>query len=90
MSTSKTIELPCYGIKVTLAEQDGQVSGEIQSDLIESGRIAGKEDIDYAMDGVESMILSCACSGIDIQSPAFLEAIETSVDACTEKLESEY
>jgi len=85
MSTTKTIELPCYGIKVTL---DGD-RGSITSDLIEHDRIAGKEDIDYAMDGVESMILAAAVAGIDIQSPAFLEAIETAVDACTENFESE-
>ena len=89
MSTSKTIELPCYGIKVTVNNHDGLVSGLIFSDLIEENRIAGKEAVDYAMHGIENMILAAACAGLDIQSPAFLEAIETAVDACTENLESE-
>ncbi len=35
---------------------------------------------DARVDALESMILACAVAGIDIQSPAFLEAIETVLD----------
>jgi len=80
MST-KRIELPCYGIKVTVNEHDGLIGGVIQSDLYEDNRISGKEAVDYTCDGIESMILACACSGIDIETPAFIEAIETAVEA---------
>jgi len=38
------------------------------------------------MDAIESFILSCACAGVDIESNAFLEAIETTVDTCTMKV----
>lgn len=86
MST-KTIKLPCYGIEVTLAKRGGSYSGNITSNLIENSRIAGKEAVDFACDGIESMILACACSGIDIESPAFLEAIETAVEATFNNLE---
>ena len=84
---SKTIKLPCYGIKVVVNEHDGLIGGVIQSDLYEEDRIAGKEPSDYVMDGIESMILACACSGIDIETPAFIEAIETSVEATLDNLE---
>ncbi len=38
------------------------------------------------MNVIESFILSCACAGINIESSAFLEAIETTVDACSMKV----
>jgi hypothetical protein len=77
----KEINLPIYGIKVTI-DVDG--SGTITSDL----HTNQSEDELYnsAMDGVESLILSCACAGIDIETPEFLEAIETSVEACSNNI----
>lgn len=30
-----------------------------------------------AIHGLTSMILACACAGVDVKSPAFLEAIKT-------------
>lgn len=34
-----------------------------------------------AVDGITSMILAHACAGINIESPAYLEGIETALDA---------
>lgn len=34
------------------------------------------------MDAVESMILAHACAGIDVNSPAYTEGIETAATAC--------
>jgi hypothetical protein len=34
-----------------------------------------------ALDGLESLILAHACAGIDVTTPAYLEGIETAVDA---------
>jgi hypothetical protein len=34
------------------------------------------------IDVIESFILACARAGVDIESPAFIEAIETTVEAC--------
>jgi len=77
----KEIDLPIYGIQVTI-DVDG--SGTITSDL----RTTQSEDELYnsAMDGIESLILACACSGIDIETPAFLEAIETAVEGCSNNI----
>lgn len=36
---------------------------------------------DAGIDALESMILGHACAGIDIESPAYLEGIETAVNA---------
>ena len=34
-----------------------------------------------AIDGIESLILAHACAGIDVESPAYLEGLETAVQA---------
>ena len=63
------------------------VTGVITSDLHESRTCDSAEDdaeIDLhnaRCDGLESLILACACAGIDVELPAFQEAIETAVDA---------
>jgi len=49
---------------------------------------AGKEDdvegrirFNGVLDGIEAMILAHAAAGIDVESPAYLEGIETAVEA---------
>ena len=71
LSDMKTIKLPCYGIIVEL-EAGG---GTIQSTL--SDQAGGYPPYDV----VESMVLAHACAGIDIESPAYIEGIETAIDA---------
>jgi hypothetical protein len=34
------------------------------------------------MDALESIIMAHACAGIDIESPAYIEGIETAVEGC--------
>lgn len=65
------INLPGFGIEVEVYE-DG--SGSITHTLIDS---EDSDEYRAACNGITSMILSCACAGIDIQSVAFLEAMET-------------
>lgn len=80
----KTIKLPIYDIVV---ETDGKGSGTIASALKDENVLASNEPdpdtlaYNAAMDAVESMILSCACAGLDIKAPAFITAIQTTVDA---------
>ncbi len=51
--------------------------GEKETTLTVSERIAFNGGVDAIM----SFILSAACAGIDVETPAFLEAIETTFDA---------
>jgi len=70
----KIIKLPCYGIVVTFAPGE---SGELRSDLsCPQGTERGTP-----IDGIESMILAHAIAGVDIESPAYIEGIETAVEA---------
>ncbi len=73
----RPIETGVYGITVSCAA-DG--SGIISSDLRRPDD--GPEAL-AAIDALESLVLAHACSGIDIRSPAYLEGIETAVDAIT-------
>ncbi len=38
------------------------------------------------IDGIEAMILACACAGIDVASPAFVEAIEVAAESAANAL----
>jgi hypothetical protein len=66
----RTINLPVHGITLNLAEG----SGTISSDLHDEGD-------SRALDALESLILAHAVAGVDVESPAYLEGIETALDA---------
>ena len=81
--TGKRIRLPCYGITVTLVrenEKDKPGSGSIVSDLSAAG-VAANRQYNAAIDGLEALILAHACAGLDVESPAYVEGIETAVEA---------
>jgi|TARA_Y100000033_G_C2725573_1_gene100634 hypothetical protein len=66
----KSLTLPCYGIKVLF-------DCKTKSGKITPGRkVTGRE-----FDALHAMILSHAIAGVDIESPAYIEGIETAVDA---------
>lgn len=75
--TDKTISLNVYGIHVAIDHKGG---GTIVSDLLNLADHDDERTIG-AVNALESMILASAVAGIDIESPAFLEVIETVVDA---------
>ena len=78
------ISLPVHNILITL---DGTGGGTIVSDLHENDQVENPmqecEVAKYnaAIDGLESLILAHACSGIDVESPEYLEGIETAESA---------
>jgi hypothetical protein len=78
-----TIRLPCFGIAITLVRGNDPStfgSGSITSDL-RAPRTAANRQFNAAIDGLESLILAHACAGIDVESPAYIEGIETAVEA---------
>ena len=110
IKTMKTIDLPCFGIQLTV-DTDKPSGGSIvhSPDLYETCPHCGQRECLYscddsqgaagdgnleseetvasrhqyngAVDGITSMILAHACAGIDVESPAYLEGIETAVQA---------
>ena len=77
-----TIRLPCYGIRITLHPNGG---GTISSDLApryNGGRLSAEDaNLVSAVDGLESLILAHACAGVNVEDFAYIEGIETAVDA---------
>jgi hypothetical protein len=55
-------------------------SGSIASDLHAAGTAVNRQ-FNAAIDGLEAMILAHACAGVDVESPAYIEGIETVVEA---------
>jgi CheY-specific phosphatase CheX len=85
----KTVELGCYGIVI---RDHGAGSASITDKLREKvdyealengcGEARSMEDFNNMIDGLTSMILAHYCAGIDVTTPAYLEGIETAVNAC--------
>jgi hypothetical protein len=63
----KTIRLPTYGIVIKLSGDGG------------GGSILSADLDDPIFDGILSLILAHAVVLIDVESPAYLEGIETAV-----------
>ena len=59
---------------------------EWEAQKIKQEEVDNRVNYNSTMNVIESFILSCACAGVDIESNAFLEAIETTVDACSMKV----
>ena len=81
---TRTIRLPCFGIAVRIertntAQTPG--AGTITSDLTGPSRTAAERLFNAAIDGLESLILAHACAGVDVESLAYVEGIETAVEA---------
>ena len=76
----KIIELPIYGIKICLTGD----CGVLESNLHEPD---GTDTFNAAMDAIEAFVVALAHTRqYDLTSPAFLEALETAVDACANKM----
>ncbi len=79
------------GFHITVAlERDptgrGPSSGTISSNLKCGGRPAIDRLYNAAIDGLESLILAHACAGVDIESEAYVEGVETAVEAISNNL----
>jgi len=88
--TGTRIEVPCYGIVLELGPKDPDRPGVYQGGKIVSGleREKGAVEFDAALDAVEALILAHAVAGMDVASPAYVEGIETAVEACGNHVES--
>ena len=75
----KSLTLPCYGIEVTFDCKT------------KSGKITvGREIASSEFDALQSMILAHAIAGVEIDSPSYIEGIETTIDAIGNNEGGEY
>lgn len=74
----KQICLPVDGITVTLFEdEDGDLSGTVVSNLHD---VESAGPLPAALDAIEAMVLAHACARVDIETPAYLEGLETALE----------
>ena len=79
----RRLSLPCFGMKLrlVLGADLRSCGGTIASDLKGPGQTAAQRQYNAAVNGLEALILAHACAGLDVVSPAYLEGIETAVEA---------
>ncbi len=92
----KRIELPLHGIALQLEESAGDEDGSrptsysagtISSELKDTTPCNNPDEekercaFNKMIDVIESVILAHAIAGIDVASPAYVEGIETAIDA---------
>jgi len=81
-----SLELPVYGIKVTLGQPDPAHPGAFLMGTIEGGELTAEkatpEDAyDAAADGLLSMILGHAVAGVDVMAPAYIQGVEAAAES---------
>jgi hypothetical protein len=69
-----------YGIKVAVNGKSGAVESALHEGY-EFDDLQSRAAYELAVDSLESLILAHACAGIDIASPAYVEGVETAVEA---------
>ncbi|WP_019584420.1 hypothetical protein [Thioalkalivibrio sp. ALE16] len=74
--SERNIKLPVDGIEITLSENEHGASGTVTHD----------PDLP---DIVGSLVLAHACAGIDVEDPAYLEGLETALEAYWNNMESD-
>lgn len=75
------ITLPVFNILITITPDGG--GGSISSPQLKTEHEDEEDELyNAAMDGIEAMILAHAIAGVDVESPAYIEGIETAVEGC--------
>ena len=56
---------------------------DFKKDIKEKRKI---REFNVAIDGIESLVLACACGGIEVEGKEFVQAVNDAVEACAEYL----
>lgn len=78
----KTYNLGCFGIKIELSGEGGNITSNLKEDV-------ASEDVEIwnaCVDAIESMVLDHACAGVEVCNPRYIEGIETAVLAISERV----
>lgn len=77
------IKLPIYDIVLVIDPETK--CGTVESSISDLGDFGDSMFMD-AIDAIESLILAHACAGVDIESPEYIEGIQTAVEAAANNL----
>ena len=86
----KTYTIPKYGITVEVIEMDGKLAGGINSGLKEVMLGSEPNESDFEIHGaihaLESLILGHACADIDIGSEAYVNGLDSAIEAISNNM----
>jgi len=74
---------PACGEPLCMLECDGSKADE-PPETEDEARL--RVEYNRAIDGLTSLVLAHACAGVEVDEPAYLEGIETAVQACGNEL----
>ncbi len=75
-----TIEFDDEGIACNISSKLHETVAD--EDANDPEEVLGVEFYNSMIDGIESLILACACEGIDVVSTEFQSAVQTALQAC--------
>jgi len=82
---TKVYHLPTLGLEITVKDKGGTIAGSLAQRMYGNEEVwngpSDKELLDEALEAMERLILAHACAGIDVSSPAYLEGVETVLEA---------
>lgn len=76
----KTIKLPVYNMVITIEGESGFIHSDLLGgyDLFDDSEEA--EVYNAGKNAIENMVLAHAIAGVNIESPEYLEGLETALD----------
>ena len=83
----KTLEIKSLGIKLNFDENDKGCAA-IASDMKDKDTPSNSL-FNAAVDGLESLILAHFCAGIDVESAAYVEGLETAYNAIGQNMDED-
>lgn len=81
----KTTYLP-FGITLQVGEGYSSISSSLVCQFVEDGQSPGDQEMAYA-DAIESFLLALASEGVDVQSEAVTNALQTAVSSIASQLD---
>ena len=84
---NQAIEMPCFRMVINLVGNGEDIWGDITSDLKNHDAPEGgdewlnEQEYNFAIDGLEALVLAHACAGVDVLNPRYIEGIETAAYA---------
>jgi len=78
----RTYNLPKYGIKVSIGENSSSIESNL-SDYLFDDHISddAHESHKAIIDVIEALVLAHASAGVDVGSDAYMEGLDTTMDA---------
>lgn len=82
---TRLIRLPVHGIVIMLSHECGSITSDLLHDV--PHHLLEYAELCAAVNALESLILAHAVAGIDVETPAYMEGIETAINAAFQRFD---